>query len=132
MSQHAFNPPGRIPASPMYSHGAVAGGLIFTAGIVAIDEKGQTQHVGDAGAQTHHILATIGDILAARNASFDDVLMVHVYLKTMDDYAAMNAVYADVFPAPRPARFCVAAGLVKDDWLVEIAVVAQAKGMEPA
>jgi aminoacrylate peracid reductase len=127
MAQHAFNPPGRTPASPLYSYGAAGGGLLFTAGIVAVDDQGATQHPGDAKAQTHAVLGTIAQILAARGAGFEDVLMVQIYLRSMADYAAVNAAYAEVFQGLRPARFCVAAGLVRDDWLVEIAVVAAAR-----
>ena len=110
----------------MYSFGASADGLVFTAGIVAIDTQGVTQHVGDAEAQTRHVLDTVGRILESKGCGFEDVVIAHIYLKTMDDYKAMNKAYGDYFRVAPPARFCVAAGLVKDDWLVEIAVVAKA------
>lgn len=126
MSRHAFNPPGGRPPSSMYSLGAGADGWVFTSGIVAVDEQGVTQHPGDAAGQTRHVLDQIGRILQARGCGFDDVLFVHVYLKSMADYREMNQVYAEYFPDRPPARFCVAAGLVKDDWLVEITVTAKA------
>lgn len=127
MSRHAFNPPGSAPPSPMYSFGAAADGWVVTSGIVAVDERGETQHPGDAAGQTRHVLDQVGRILRAAGCGFEDVLFVHVYLKTMADYADMNRVYAEYFGDRPPARFCVAAGLVKEDWLVEITATATAK-----
>ena len=127
MSRHAFNPPGETPPSPMYSFGASAEGWVHTSGIVAIDERGVTQHSGDARAQTDFVLCRIGKILAQRDCSFDDVVLAQIFLKSMSDYQDMNSAYATYFPSNAPARFCISAGLVKDDWLVEINVIAKAK-----
>lgn len=127
MSRFTFGPQGEVPPSPMYSFGASADGFVFTAGIVAIDAQGATQHPGDAQAQTRYVLDTIGRILNEKGCGFDDVLLTQIYLKSMDDYKAMNVAYSDYFPVNPPPRFCIAAGLVKDDWLVEIAAIAKSK-----
>jgi aminoacrylate peracid reductase len=81
-------------------------------------------HVGDAAAQTRHVLDVIKVTLEAAGASLADVAMNHIFLKDLADYAAFNSVYADYFPGAKPARYCIRADLVKPDCLVEIASVA--------
>ncbi len=50
--------------------------------------------------------------------------MNHIFLKDWADYAALNKVYAEYFPGDKPARFCIVCGLVRPDFLVEIATIA--------
>lgn len=113
-----------LPPSALYSYARKAGPMIYTAGIVAINAEGKTVGVGDAGAQTRHILECIEGILAAHGASLEDVVSNWIFLKSLGDYAAVNEVYAQFFKAPMPARYCIRADLVREDWLVEIASVA--------
>lgn len=124
MSKYAYDPGGEKPPAPTYSFGALAGNFVFTAGIVAIDAEGKAVHLGDAEAQTAYVLDVIGKILRAKDAGYDDVAMVHVYLKTMEDYQAMNRAYIRYFPDRPPPRFCVQTQLVREEWLVEIVAVA--------
>ena len=81
-------------------------------------------HVGDAAAQTRHVLETIKSILSNAGGSLKDVTFNHIFLRDWVDYAAINQVYAEYFPDERPARYCIQVGLVKPDALVEIASVA--------
>ncbi|AQV95203.1 hypothetical protein BJN34_15090 [Cupriavidus necator] len=113
-----------LPSSALYSYARRAGQVIYTAGIVAINAEGQTVGVGDAGAQTRHILQSIQSILAAHGVTLADVVSNWIFVKNFDDYAAVNAVYAEFFKAPMPVRYCIRADLVRNDWLVEIASVA--------
>lgn len=119
----------RVPTrTGLYSLGAAASGpFLFTAGIVALDANGDTVGHGDARAQTAHVLDMIRAILSEAGADFSDVIQTQIYLRDMDDYAAMNEVYRQFFSPPFPARFCVQAKLVKPDWLVEIAAIAALK-----
>ena len=97
---------------------------MYVSGTLAFDENNNVVHVGDAAAQTRHILDTIQGVLAAAGGSLEDVTFNHIFVKDWADYAAINAVYAEYFPGDKPARYCVQVGLVKPDALVEIASTA--------
>jgi aminoacrylate peracid reductase len=124
MPFEAINPPEfPTPIAP-FSAGAKAGNILYTSGILALGEGGIVLHVGDAAAQTRHILEAIRITVEAAGGTMADVAMNHIFLKDFADYAAMNAVYAEFFPGQKPARYCIQAPLVKPDCLVEIASVA--------
>ena len=119
-----INPPQfPTPIAP-FSAGARAGGVVYVSGTLALGEGGVVLHPGDAAAQTRHVLEVIRTTLEAAGATMEDVAFNHIFLKDWADYAAMNAVYAEVFPGAKPARYCIQCGLVKPECLVEIASVA--------
>ena len=120
----AINPPQfPTPIAP-YSAAAKAGSTVYVSGVLALGEGGVVLHVGDAAAQTRAVLETIKTTLAAAGATMADVAFNHIFLKDLADYAAFNSVYADYFPGPKPARYCIKTELVKPDCLVEIASIA--------
>ena len=124
MPFQAINPPQfPTPIAP-FSAGARAGGIVYVSGVLALGEGGVVLHPGDAAAQTRHVLEAIRITLEAAGATLEDVAFNHIFLKDWADYAAMNAVYAEVFPGEKPARYCIQCGLVKPACLVEIASVA--------
>jgi reactive intermediate/imine deaminase len=116
----AFQP---RPAYP-YSPGAKGGNLVFTAGQVAWDARGEVIGLGDVRAQTVQTLNNVKSVLAEGGAGLDDVLKCTVYLKDMGDFQAMNEVFASVFPDNPPARTTVQAALAEPDMLVEIEAIA--------
>ena len=104
-----INPPQfPTPIAP-YSAGAKAGNTVYVSGVLALGEGGVVLHVGDAAAQTRHVLEVIKTTLQAGGASLADVAMNHIFLKDFGDYAAFNQVYAEYFPGSNPARYCVKA-----------------------
>jgi 2-iminobutanoate/2-iminopropanoate deaminase len=109
-----------------YSQGIRAGGLVFTAGQVAFDPATQQIIDGDISAQTDRVLQNLAAILKAGGCSLRDVLRCTVFLKNMDDFAAMNAVYGKHFEAPFPARSTVEVARLPKDVLVEIDMIALA------
>lgn len=111
------------PIAP-YSPGALADGILYVSGTLPFDKNNDVVHVGDAAAQTRHVLETIKSVIETAGGTMDDVTMNHIFLKDWADYAAMNAVYAEFFPGEKPARFCIVCGLVRPDFLVEIASIA--------
>ena len=124
MPFEAINPPQfPTPIAP-FSAGAKAGNTVYTSGILALGEGGVVLHPGDAAAQTRHILEAIKITVEAAGGTMADIAFNHIFLKDWADYAAINAVYAEYFPGPKPGRYCVQVGLVKPDCLVEIASVA--------
>lgn len=124
MPFEAINPPQfPAPIAP-YSAGAKAGGVLYVSGMLALGEGGAVLHVGDAAAQTRHVLEAIKTTVEAAGGTMTDIAMNHIFLKDMADYAAFNTVYAEYFPGAKPARYCIRCDLVKPDCLVEIASVA--------
>ena len=107
-----------------YSQAIKAGGLLFVSGQIPIDPATGTLAAGDIAAQTRRVFQNIGEILKAAGASFDHVVRTTVYLKDMNDFAAMNEVYGTFFSAPAPARATVQVARLPKDAMVEIDVIA--------
>ncbi len=124
MPKTVIVPPGTGKPLAPYVPGTLADGVLYVSGTLPLDADANVVHVGDAAAQTRHVLETIGGVVAAAGGTLDDVTFNHVFLKDWADYAAINAVYAEYFPGEKPARYCIQCGLVKPDALVEIASVA--------
>lgn len=120
----AINPPQfPTPIAP-YSAAAKAGNTVYVSGVLALGEGGVVLHVGDPAAQTRAVLETIKTTIEAAGATMADIAFNHIFLKDLADYAAFNSVYAEYFPGPKPARYCIKTELVKPDCLVEIASIA--------
>ncbi|HEX8815246.1 MAG TPA: RidA family protein [Terriglobales bacterium] len=109
-----------------YSQAIRANGFVFTSGQVAIDPANQQVIAGDIAAQTERVLQNVGAILTAAGTGFDKVVRTTVFLKNMDDFAAMNQVYGKFFTANPPARSTVEVARLPKDVLVEIDVIALA------
>ena len=107
-----------------YSQAIKAGSLLFCSGQIPLDPETGVLVEGDIATQTRRVFANIGAILEAAGASFNRVVKTTVFLADMDDFAAMNAVYATFFTDPAPARSTIqAAGLPKNA-RIEIEVIA--------
>lgn len=112
------------PVGP-YSQGVVMDGWIWTSGQVALDPS-TGQIVGpDAATQADRALRNIAAILQAGGSSLEHVVRATVYLTNMDDFAAVNAVYAKYFRNAFPARACVEVSRLPLGALVEIDVTAK-------
>jgi 2-iminobutanoate/2-iminopropanoate deaminase len=107
-----------------YSQGIKAGSLLFVSGQVPLDPATGQIVGGDIAAQTHRVFQNIGEILKAGGDSFDQVVRTTVFLADMDDFAAMNEVYATYFTSPAPARATVQVSRLPKDARVEIDVIA--------
>ena len=117
-------PAGSPPPLAPYSPGARAGNVLYVSGTLALDAQGKLVGAGDVRAQTRHVLESIKSVLAAAGGSMSDIAFNQIFLKDLADYAAMNEVYREYFPANPPARYCIRADLVKPEFLVEIASTA--------
>ncbi|HOU40016.1 MAG TPA: RidA family protein [Promineifilum sp.] len=107
-----------------YSQAIRAGNFLFTAGQVALDPAAGDLVGSDVAAQTEQVLRNLRAVLAAAGADFAHVVKTTVFLQSMSDFAAMNAVYARHFPEPFPARSTVEVGALPKGGLVEIECVA--------
>ena len=119
-----INPSELAPPVAAYSHGIDAGGMIFVAGQVPVDEDGNVVGSGDVGAQTRQVIANVEAVLKAAGCSLDDVVATTVYVRDFETYGEYNRVYSECFGENRPAGATVQAGLVSQDWLVEIQAIA--------
>jgi 2-iminobutanoate/2-iminopropanoate deaminase len=114
---------GPKPIGP-YSQAIKSNGFLFVSGQVALDPH-SGEFVGtDVRQQTERVLENVKAILEAAGASFHQVVKTTVFLKDMNDFAAMNEVYARYFSAAPPARSTVQAARLPKDALVEIEVTA--------
>ena len=108
-----------------YSHAVRTGHLLFCSGQIALDPDTTTLVGGDVAAQTGRVFANIRAVLAEAGVTLKDVVKTTVFLRSMDDFQAMNAVYADAFGGHRPARSTVAVAGLPLDVDVEIEVIAE-------
>lgn len=114
------------PVGP-YNQAIVAGGqLVFVAGQIALDPKtGEIVGPDDVVKQTRQVMANLEAILTASGATFEQVVKTTVFLADMNDFATVNAVYAEYFPeASAPARAAIEVSRLPKDVLVEIECIA--------
>jgi len=109
-----------------YSQAIQANGFVFTSGKIAIDPATQQVIEGDVAAQTERVLRNVAAILEAAGSGLGKVVRSTVFLKNMNDFAAMNQVYGKYFSAAPPARSTVEVARLPKDVLVEIDVIALA------
>jgi len=122
--RHAISTKDAPQAIGPYSQGIRAGNLLFVSGQGHLDPATGALIEGDVATQTRRVMENIGAILNAGGATFDHVVRTTVYLADMNDFAAMNAVYGEYFPAPAPARTTIQAARLPKDMRVEIDVIA--------
>ena len=107
-----------------YSQAVWAGEFLFCAGQIALDPATGNMVTGDVAAQTARVLENIRGLLKSQGLDFGNVVKTTVFLSDMNNFAAMNEVYARYFTKEPPARSTVQAARLPKDALVEIEVVA--------
>ena len=106
-----------------YSQAIIANGLLFLSGQIPIEPE--TGNVPDGiEAQTQQVLKNMSAILASENLSTENVVKTTIFLKNMDDFATVNAIYATYFPVNPPARSTVQIARLPKDVLIEIEAIA--------
>jgi 2-iminobutanoate/2-iminopropanoate deaminase len=110
-----------------YSHAVTAGGLVFCSGQTPLDPHTMVLVGSTIETQTERALDNLAAVLAGVGLTLEDVVKTNVYLRSMDDFAGMNQVYAQRFGEHRPARTTVAVRQNPLDAMVEIECVAQAR-----
>jgi len=107
-----------------YSQAIGVGNSLYLAGQIAIDPATGEFVEGGIKEQTHQVLKNIQAVLHAAGFSMDEVVQSQVFLSDLNDYGAMNAVYATYFKVAPPARAAVQVARLPKDALVEIMVTA--------
>ena len=126
MSRTVIHTTGAPAAVGPYSQAVATSGFIFTAGQLGLTPGAAALVEGGIREQTRQALANVQAVLEAAGSSLERVVKTTVFLKDMDDFAAMNEVYAAFFPHQPPARSTVQVAQLPLDALVEIETVALA------
>lgn len=115
-----------VPVGPYNQAIAVSGKMLFVAGQISLNAStGEIIGVGDVSTQTQQVMENITAILEASGANFEHVVKTTVFLANMNDFAAVNTVYAKYFDEETaPARACVEVSRLPKDVLVEIECIA--------
>jgi 2-iminobutanoate/2-iminopropanoate deaminase len=109
-----------------YSQGIIVNNMFYSSGQIPLTAEG-TMVTGDIKEQTHQVFENLQAVLSAAGASLESVVKTTVFIKSMDDFAALNEVYSEYFSNHKPARSCVEVARLPKDSLVEIEVVALVK-----
>ena len=107
-----------------YSQAVRVGNLLFTSGQIALSPGGQLVS-GDIETQARQVFANLRAVLDAAGSDFSRVVKATVFVKDMNDFPRLNAVYAEHFTEPYPARSTVEVARLPRDVLVEIELIAE-------
>ena len=116
------------PAAPKalgpYSQALVAGGFVFCSGQIPIDPATNAIEAVAVEDQTRQSIKNLSAVLEAAGSSLSNVVKTTVFIKDMNDFAAVNGVYAEMFGDTKPARSCVEVARLPKDVKVEIECIA--------
>ena len=107
-----------------YSQAVISGSMVFTAGQIPIDPQTNELVDGDVAAQTEQVLQNLSAVLEAAGSSLERTVKVTVFIKDMNDFTTINAIYEKYF-TNKPARSTVEVARLPKDVLVEMDVVAE-------
>lgn len=107
-----------------YSQAQIVGNIVYTSGqIPIIPETGALAEGLEA--QAHQVFKNISELLKAAGSDMSKVVKTTVFIKDMNDFAAINAIYAQYFTEPFPARSCVEVARLPKDVKLECEVIAE-------
>lgn len=106
-----------------YSQGYVHGGMLYTAGQIAINPLTNEVEAKDIAGQTIQVCENLKEVLSAAGTSFDKVVKTTCFLADMNDFATFNEIYANYFVS-KPARSCVAVKTLPKNVLCEVELIA--------
>lgn len=109
-----------------YSQAVLAGGVLYTAGQIAIVPETGELDLSNITAETHQVMKNLDAVLSAAEMDFSNVAKCTIFLKDMNQYAEINAVYAQYFSDNPPAREAVQVSRLPKDVNVEISLIAVA------
>ena len=107
-----------------YSQAVKAGGFIWCSGQIPINPATDTVEATSVEDQTRQVISNLSNVLEAAGSSLSNVVKTTVFIKDMNDFAALNGVYAEMFGDTRPARSCVEVARLPKDVKVEIECIA--------
>lgn len=126
MSKQILNTTNAPAAIGPYSQGIKVGNLIFTSGQLPLNSQ-SGELVADIEGATKQSLDNVKAILESSGSSMENIVKTVVFLRDMNDFAAMNAIYATYFPTNPPARSAVQVARLPKDAIIEIEAIALAE-----
>ncbi len=124
MSRQAISTTSAPAAVGPYSQGIALGDLVFCSGQIGLDPTSGSLVEGGVEAQAERALHNLAAVLDAAGCTFADVVKTTVFLADIEDFAAVNAVYARFMPDPPPARSTFAVGALPKGARIEIEAIA--------
>jgi reactive intermediate/imine deaminase len=112
------------PAIGPYSQMVQSGNTYYLSGVIPLNKAGNGVEGATIEEQTRLVLQYIGEVLKAQGMSHDNVVMSNVYMKDLNEFARMNAVYGEFFKTAPPSRATVEVARLPRDVKIEIAVIA--------
>ena len=109
-----------------YAQGIIVNGMFYSSGQIPLTAEGELVE-GDIKVQTNQVFANLKEVLAAAGSSLDNVVKTTVFMSDMNDFVAMNEVYASHFGNHKPARSAVQVARLPKDVKLEIEVIAVVK-----
>ncbi|MBE5890190.1 MAG: RidA family protein [Lachnospiraceae bacterium] len=106
-----------------YSQAIEVSGIVYTSGVIPVDPATGNIPEGSV-AQARQAFQNLSNLLEAAGTSTANVIKTTVFIKEMNDFAAINEVYAEFFPSPYPARSCVEVARLPKDVMLEIEAIA--------
>ena len=106
-----------------YSQGVIVNNMFYSSGQIPLSPAGEIVS-GDVADQAHQVFRNLEAVLDAAGATFETVVKATVFIKNMDDFAAINEIYGEYFNTHKPARSCVEVARLPKDVLLEIEVIA--------
>jgi 2-iminobutanoate/2-iminopropanoate deaminase len=106
-----------------YSQAIEVNGMVFTSGVIPVDPATGNIPEGSS-AQADQVMRNMQNLLEAAGTSMENVIKTTVFIKEMDDFGAINEVYAKYFPEPYPSRSCVEVARLPKDVMLEMEVIA--------
>lgn len=124
MARKVVQSPTAVAAGP-YSHGVWSGDLFYLSGQTPVDPATGRLMTGDIGAQTRQCFQNLFAVLQAAGLTPDAVVKVNVFLTDINDFAAMNAIYATQFEKPYPARTTIGVAALPLGARIEIEMISR-------
>ncbi len=106
-----------------YSQAIEVNGMVYTSGVIPVDPATGNIPEGSV-AQARQAFTNLTNLLEAAGTSAANVVKTTVFIKEMNDFAAINEVYAEFFPSPYPSRSCVEVARLPKDVMLEIEAIA--------
>ena len=130
MRKTAITSPELTPPVGPYSPAIEVDGFLYLSGQVGQDPATGKLVTGGVVEETEQVFLNAAALLRSAAMGFDDVVSVRVFLTSMDDYQAVNAIYARQFTAPFPARTAVGVAVLPLGACVEVDMIAKAPGRD--
>ncbi|MFT5723057.1 MAG: 2-iminobutanoate/2-iminopropanoate deaminase [Bacteroidia bacterium] len=107
-----------------YSQAVLVGNTLYCSGQIALDPATSGLVVDNISSETQQVMTNIGAVLKASDMDYSNIVKATIFMTSMEDYAQINAVYAEYFPVNPPAREAVAVSTLPKNVSVEISVIA--------